>query len=83
MRQWAAEEARREIHHWQAPHGLPDQDTADIDHAVDGDVTSFQDIKWSMLGPCRFLRHGFGASLQAFFQHMHALTLTKLAFATC
>ena len=57
MQQWAAEEIQRDFNHWQSPHGLPDQAAVESGDAEDAGNISFQDIKWSLLGPCKPLSY--------------------------
>lgn len=57
MQQWAEEELRRDREQWHPRRQLADQDS-DEEEEAGGDAAeavSFQDIKSSMLGPCRLL----------------------------
>ena len=57
MQKWAEEELQRDKQQWHPNKQLADQNS-DEEKAADGDAAeavSFQDIKSSMLGPCRLL----------------------------
>lgn len=70
MQLWAEEELQRDARQWQPRRQLADQDSdEDLEQDGGGDAAeavSFQDIKSSMLGPCKLL---FVAFLRAFFGH--------------
>ena len=56
MQQWAEEELQRDVKQWHPKRQLADQDSDDEEDG-EGDAAeavSFQDIKGSTLGPCKF-----------------------------
>ena len=53
MQQWAEEEQRRDAAQWQPRRELPDEAADDEEQEEGAEVLGFQDVKGSMLGPCK------------------------------
>ena len=68
MQQWAEEEVQRDKQQWHPRKQLADQDSdPEEDECGDAaEAVSFQEIKSSMLGPCKIFCHGTPCHPQPF-----------------